>query len=401
MESRYDLILRGGRVLDPAQGRDGRFDVAIAAGRIAAIAPELPGQAAAREIDCAGRLVTPGLIDLHGHAYWGGTMIGILPDPLCNQTGVTTLVDTGSAGADNFLGLRHFIIERSRVRVLPFLHICSIGLVNQGVGELLDNRYANLDKVVRTVEAHRDLIAGLKVRLGGWISGDNTEAGLTAACQMRDAVGLPMMLHVGGQPMPLGDILACLQPGDIITHCFHGLTNGLLGPNGPRYADWLADGVSGTILAAAREARERGIRFDVGHGSGSFSFETARRALEHGFPPDTISTDVYNANLNGPVYDLPTTMTKFLALGMELPEIVRRVTANAAAMLAHCPRAAGLGTLAPGAPADVAVLELECGSFLLTDSYKQTLTTDRRLVARHTIQGGAVVSDSPPDRSES
>ncbi|HZO88580.1 MAG TPA: amidohydrolase/deacetylase family metallohydrolase [Chthonomonadaceae bacterium] len=392
MQARYDLILRGGRILDPAQNRDERCDVALAEGRVAAVAPELPPGQAARELDCVGKLVTPGLIDLHGHAYWGGTMLGILPDPLCNHTGVTTFVDAGSAGADNFLGLRHFILEPARVRVLPFLHICSIGLVNQGVGELLDNRYASIEKVVRTVEAHRDVIGGLKVRLGGWISGANTEAGFAAACQARDTVGLPLMVHVGGQPLPLEAILDRLKPGDILTHAFHGHANGLLGPLGPAARpDWLEDGRSGAVIPAARAAREHGVLIDVGHGSGSFSFAVARRALEQGFPPDTISTDIYNANVNGPVFDLPTTLTKFLALGMALPEVIRCVTANSAAALAHCPRAAGIGMLQPGAPADVAVLEWEEGEFTLVDAHRQTLPTNRRLVVRYTIQGGQIV----------
>ncbi|HZT42847.1 MAG TPA: amidohydrolase/deacetylase family metallohydrolase [Chthonomonadaceae bacterium] len=388
----YDLILHGGRVIDPAQERDGVFDVALAGGRVTAVETEIPRGQAAREIDCAGKIVTPGLIDMHAHGYWGATMIGIQPDPLCSRTGVTTFVDTGSAGADNFLGFRHFIIERSRVRIVSLLHVCSIGLVNQGVGELLDNRYVNIERVVQTVEAHRDLIAGVKIRLGDWVSGTNTEAGFAAACEARDAVGLPLMVHAVGQPVPLGYVLDRLNPGDILTHCFNGHDNGILGPLGPKRPDWLDDGRPKTVLPEAWAARDRGVLFDVGHGLGSFSWEVARRAVEQGFLPDTIGTDVYSMNINGPVYDLPTTVTKFLALGVPLPDVIRRVTANAVKALAHHPRCAGIGTLATGAPADVAVLEIEEGTFPLTDSQKQTRTHNCRLVACHTIQGGDIIS---------
>lgn len=388
----YDLILRGGRVIDSAQERDGIFDVALAGGRVAAVEMEIPRGQAAREIDCAGKIVTPGLIDMHAHGYWGATMIGIQPDPLCSRTGVTTFVDTGSAGADNFLGFRHYVIERSRVRIVPLLHVCSIGLINQGVGELLDNRYVNIERAVKTVEEHRDLIAGVKIRLGEWVSGTNTEAGFAAACAVRDAVGLPLMVHAVGQPVPLGYVLDRLKPGDILTHCFNGLVNGILGPLGPIRPDWLDDGREKKIIPEAWAARERGVLFDVGHGLGSFSWEVGQRAVEQGFLPDTIGTDVYSMNINGPVYDLPTTMTKFLALGVPLPEVIRRVTANAAKALAHHPRTADIGTLAPGAPADVAVLEIEEGAFPLTDSYQQTRAHNCRLVARHTIQGGDLAS---------
>src|SRR5579871_6745411 len=299
--ARYDLLLRGGRVIDPAQGREGMYDIAITGGRVVAVERKIPRGQAAREIACAGQIVTPGLIDMHAHGYWGATMIGIQPDPLCRRTGVTTFVDTGSAGADNFTGFRHFIIERSRVRIVPLLHVCSIGLINQGVGELLDNRYVDLHRVVQTVTEHRDLIAGVKIRLGDWVSGANTQAGFAAACEARDAVGLPLMVHAVGQPVPLGYVLDRLKPGDILTHCFNGRANGLLGPIGPERPDWLEHGGEKKVIPEAWAARERGVRFDVGHGLGSFSWEVAQRAVEQGFLPDTLGTDVYSMNINGQI----------------------------------------------------------------------------------------------------
>lgn len=378
------LLVSGGRVVDPASGVDGVGDVLIEAGRVAAAGGGFPIPSGTRVLDATGALVVPGLIDLHCHVYWGGTAIGVEPDALCLPAGVTTAVDLGSAGADNFAGLRRFIVEASRTRVIPFLHVASIGLVNQGVGELRDSAYASVEKVVGTVAAHRDLIAGLKVRLGDWISGPNTAPALEVACAARDAAGVPLAVHVGNQPIPLPDVLRRLQAGDILTHVLRG----------PQARNGLFDS-AGRLLPEVWAAQERGVVFDLGHGSGSFTFEGARLALEQGFRPDTISTDAYRANVGGPVFDLPTTMSKLLALGLPLEELIPRVTAAPARVLARCPAAAGIGSLGPGAVGDLAILEVLQGRCTFRDSLGHELQAERRIVARATVRAGRLLWRAP------
>lgn len=378
------LLVAGGRVIDPAAGLDAVADVLLLEGRVAAVGDGFRVPSGTRVLDATGRLVVPGMIDLHCHVYWGGTMIGVEPDPLCLPAGVTTAVDLGSAGADNFAGLRRFVIEAATTRVIPFLHVASIGLVNQGVGELRDNAYASVDKVVKTVAANRDLIAGLKVRLGNWISGPNTAAALDVACAARDAAGVPLAVHVGNQPLPLPDVLAALRPGDVVTHILRA----------PDTLNGIFDGRA-RLLPEVWAAQERGVIFDVGHGSGSFAFEGARRAIEQGFRPNTISTDAYARNVDGPVFDLPTTMSKLLALGLTLEEIIPRVTAAPAAVLAACPAAAGIGSLRAGGLADLAVLEVVEGAFAFRDSLGGTLEAGRRIRARATVRAGRLVHFPP------
>jgi dihydroorotase len=378
------LLVAGGRVVDPATGVDAVADVLLEAGRVAAVGAGFYVPTGTRVLDATDRLVVPGLIDLHCHVYWGGTMIGVEPDPLCLPAGVTTAVDLGSAGADNFAGLRRFVIEPATTRVISFLHVASIGLVNQGVGELRDNAYASVEKVVETVAANRDLIAGLKVRLGNWITGPNTAAALEVACAARDAAGVPLAVHVGNQPLPLPDVLAALRPGDIVTHVLRA----------PDTINGIFDDRA-RLLPEVWAAQERGVVFDVGHGSGSFAFEGARLAIAEGFRPNTISTDAYAHNVRGPVFDLPTTMSKLLALGMTLEEIIPRVTAAPATVLAACPAAAGIGSLRPGAVADLAVLELVEGRFAFRDSRGGTLEAPRRFRARATVRAGRLVYFPP------
>lgn len=410
------ILLRGGRVIDPAANYDAVSDLLVDGGQVAAIGPDLAAPPDARVLDVTGKLVVPGLIDLHCHVYWGGTMIGVLPDPLCQPSGVTTVVDLGTAGADNFNGLRHFIMEPATTRVISFLHVASIGLVNQGIGELRDNAYVNIDKVVRTVEANREWIGGLKVRFGSWISGDNCAAGLKLACQARDAVGLPLAMHIGSQAVYLTEMLKVLKPGDILTHIFRDHTT----------PETLYD-EGGHIRPEVFEAQRQGIHFDVGHGAGSFTFGAAQRALDDGFLPDTISTDAYTHNVHGPVFDLPTTMSKFLAMGMPIEQIIPRVTSNAARALAHMEqysRIAGIGTFQPirplhstsngvitvagvangqplivggsgagnaGNTGDVSVLDIREGEFTFHDSRKNALSANRRIVNVATIRAGQLV----------
>jgi len=349
-------LLRGGRVLDPATGRDETADIAIADGRIAAIGAGLTGTDA-EVIDVAGALVVPGLVDLHTHAYWGGTVLGVDGDQLGPASGVTTWVDCGSSGAANFEGFLRHVITPARVRILPFVHLSYIGLTPIGrlvnpVGELSDWRFADLRALRQLMEQHGALIAGVKLRASSDAIGANGPVVLPLAREAADELGVPLMVHVGNAPPTLDEVLAHLREGDILTHIYNGSVGGcILDANG-------------RVRPAVREAKTRGIRFDVGHGAGSLSFAVAERAMEQGILPDAISSDLHAFNVNGPVYSLPHVMAKFLAMGMSLHEVLRLTTVAPAEVLGR----RDLGRLATGGEADVAVFRLEPDESELRDS---------------------------------
>ncbi|MGH7268718.1 MAG: amidohydrolase/deacetylase family metallohydrolase, partial [Candidatus Rokuibacteriota bacterium] len=352
-----------------------RRDVRLADRRVVEVADGLAPAPAEEVVDARDLLVVPGLIDLHVHVFWGASPFGIEADRHCLGTGTTTVVDAGSAGALTFPAFRRYVIEVSRTRILPFLNIGKTGLLSAELGELADLRHIDGAAALRAIEAHRDLIQGIKVRLSREIVGDNGRAALETALEASEAAGLPVMAHVGDTPLRLTEILAELRPGDVLTHCFHGREEGIL------------DG-KGHVLAEARAAAGRGVHFDVGHGRGSFTFAVARRALAQGFRPGTISSDVHGYNVEGPVYDLATTMSKFLHLGLSLDEVVTMTTAAPAGVVRG---GAGLGTLAPGAVADVTLLALREGPARLTDAAGETVVAPRRLVAAGVVRDGVRV----------
>jgi dihydroorotase len=383
VEALYDLVVKNGTVIDPLQHLEGRRDIAVSAGKVVCVEEAIPSTAR-RVVDASGRIVTPGLIDLHTHVYWGGTPLGVDPDATCLAKGVTTVVDAGSAGCASFRGFRKFIIERSQTRVIPLLHISSIGLIKPP--ELEDLRYLDYDGAVAVAEANRDLIKGLKIRFA---SPPNNHVGLNGPHAMRlireaaDDTGGFIMVHPRSMSpgFPLEAILKLLRPGDVVTHCF--------APTHPLYfphAEILAE--DGTVLPVVKEAVQRGILFDVGHGSSNFSFDTARKALADGFLPTTISTDLNTGALTT-AQDLPTVMSKFLALGLSLPQVVERTTTNPAKVLGL---AGTLGTLTPGAEADITILEEETGEFTFYDVRGNSLPGKHRLWPHTVIKGGAVVS---------
>lgn len=370
----YDLLIKGGRVLDPDAGLDGDLDVAVAGGRVAAVAPGLDPADAVESVDVDGALVVPGLIDLHVHSFWGCSYWGLEMDPVAIRTGVTTAVDAGSAGGYNLPGFRRYVAEASRVRTLAFLNISSIGLTAR-VNELMDLYYADRELAVEVAGQHPDLVVGMKVRLNPDISGDHGLDALDRAVEAAAQLNLPVMVHIAGSPPELGEILARLRRGDIVTHCFTGRDNRILSD-------------AGRLREDVRHARARGVLLDVGHGQGSFGFAVAESLLAQGVFPDTISSDLHAHNVNGPVHDLPTTVSKFLNLGMPLPEIVRSVTSRAAAAIG---RGGDIGTLRPGAPADVAAYRLRSGRFTFRDSYGAERTGDRRFECVLTVAGGRVL----------
>ena len=384
----YDLLLTGGTVLDPsadgAAAGPRTADVAIAAGRIAAVGPSLARDRAARTVDVRSRLVTPGLIDLHTHVYWGGTSLGVDPDALSAASGVTTHVDAGSSGPGNFLGFRRHLIERSRVRILPFLNISFAGIFAFSrrvmVGESIDMRLLNVQEAVQVGREHRDLILGMKVRLGLTAGEGQGLPPLHHTLQAAEALGVRMMVHTDNPPPTRREVLPHLRKGDILTHAFRPF------PNGPT----VDPGVTGRILPELWGARERGVVIDIGHGMGSFSFESAEACLAQGFLPDVISSDVHALCIDGPAYDLPTTMSKLLSMGMPLERVIAAATVAPARAIGR----PDLGTLRPGSPADVTVLDDRTGAFEYMDVTGRTMTGRRRLVPVLTVAGGEVLE--PP-----
>lgn len=370
----YDLVLAGGHVIDPAQGFDGPADVAFRDGRVAAIGTGL-GEAA--EVRSAkGRYVVPGLIDLHTHVYLHGTAISVDAEKVARASGTTTCVDTGSAGACNMAGFRHHVIERSDVRILAYVNISLVGII-QGAGLLRLPEAENLDyldvaQCIGTVRAHREHVVGVKVRVGRSSTGTLGAIPLHLAIRAAEVAEVPVMVHIGADPPPrIEDIVGPLRPGDIVTHCCTPKNNSPLLPGG-------------AIRPVYREARERGVIFDVGHGSGSFGFDTARRMLDQGFPPDVISSDVHVGSIVRPAENVLVTMSKFLCLGMTLPEVVRAATATPARVMGH----PELGTLAPGSAGDATLLDIEEGPVTFLDSIGATLQADRRLRQRGIVLRG-------------
>ncbi len=371
----YDLILRHGRLLDPATGRDGIGDIAFAGGKIAACGT-VDGTAAQTR-DVTGCIVMPGMIDFHAHVYWGGTSISIDADALARRSGTTTWLDVGSAGPGNFAGFRQHVITHSQTRILAYLHVSHAGIFAFSptvmVGESEDLRLMDTARCAQVALENPDLIRGIKVRIGANTSGQNGITPLYHAIEAADRAGLPVMCHIDNPPPRYTDVLAELRPGDILTHCFRPF------PNAPIHAD-------GRVREACWQARERGVIFDIAHGKGAFAFAVAEAMLAAGFPPDIISSDVHVLCIDGPAYDNLVTMSKFLNLGMALTEIVRAVTATPARLL----RRPDLADLSPGSTGDVTVLRIEDGAFTFTDVLRQTMTGRRRFALDCMVVGGAL-----------
>lgn len=374
----YDLIVKNGIAIDPAQRLHASRDVAMKNGQIAALL--MPGMLAksVQSIDAAGALVTPGLVDLHCHYYHQVSGIGLPADEMMGLTATTTGVDAGDAGYSTFPGFRHFIIGAARTRHFAFIHIAAIGLAGDpiAIGELFNIDYAQVEKCAKAVAENRDVVLGVKVRLSKNVVGNNGIEPLRRAIAAAELAGpwARVMAHIGNCDAPLSDVLDLMRPGDIITHVY----SGAFGKNN------IVE--NGALLPAALRARERGVLFDVGHGGGSFDFNVCEAALRGGLTPDTISSDVHSASIQSPSVPLfPNVLSKFLALGFSLDETIARATSVPAAIIDRVP---GLGTLRIGAPADVAVFRLTEAPVTFLDTMGNTRSGTKRLEPLHVIKGG-------------
>ncbi len=382
---KYDLVLTGGEVLDPSAGYSGIMDIGINAGKIAAVAPAIPAEQARRSISAKGFLVTPGLVDMHAHVFVNGHDMGDRTDHFCSCSGVTTMCDAGSAGSSNFAGLRQVLDNDVRTRVRAFVNLSAIGITGTSRGgELQHFPYADPEGCARTISENPDLAIGVKLRFGPGLVWEYSAEPVKLARRTADmAGGVPMMMHITDSPVPLPDLIEHMKPGDIVTHCYHGRAHGIMGQE------------KQFLLPQVIEAQKAGIIFDCAHGRNHFNFRMIERALDQGFLPDTISTDLTMMSATkGPVWDLPTTMSKLLHFGLPLAEIIRRTTAAPAKIMGY---EGTVGTLKPGANADISVFDLRDGAFELRDSDGDTITAKRRLIPQMTLKDGRVWYQRPAE----
>ncbi len=373
----YELVIKNGTVVDPAQGIHARKDVAFANGRVSAISDNIPTSEAREVLDAERCFVAPGLIDLHVHVFYGVSHFGIEPDSTCLARGATTVVDAGSAGADTFPGFRKYVIDVSDTRILAQLNISSQGMLTQEIGELENPDYADVGKACRMIEQHRDIILGVKVRLTReTIVGERAKMQpLYRAREAADAAGLPLMVHPqDAWCESIDDILALMGKGDILTHCFHDMECGILDEDG-------------NIRDSVHAAIERGVIFDVGHGAGSFSWDVVQKAMAQGVEPTTISSDLHIYNVQGPVYDLVNVVNKFLYLGMSLDHALAKVTSIPAETILMPGQ---VGTLAVDAWGDAVIFEIREGEFQLIDAHDQVRVGKQILEPVVVIKGGQV-----------
>jgi dihydroorotase len=382
----YDLVLKGGRVVDPSCGHDGVLDVAVENGKIARVAPSIAPAEAARVIEVAGRIVTPGLIDLHAHVFEGVNRTGVNPDLGGVLAGVTTIVDAGSAGAATFAAFPRHIIPHCQTEIVPFLHICQTGLAT--MPDIIAESSINLDDTVRVASQHRGLIRGIKARMvSPALEIMGMEMPKLAKRAAREA-GIKLMVHIGDtekryDPKVIHPLLSLLEPGDILTHYFTPNPGGVLDANGK-------------LVPEAREANDRGVWFDTAHGRMNFSFDVGRRIIEQGLLPHCISTDLTVPGRAMTVHSMTEMMTRFLGLGFTLSQVVTMSTANPARAIGEENR---LGSLAVGRQADISVLDLQEGDWIVRDILGSPLRVGRAFAPHLTLKRGKVFAPDFGPRS--
>jgi len=378
---KFELVVAGGEVLDPSQKLRAKRDIGIKYGQIAAIAPSIPADRSVQRIDATGLLVTPGLVDLHTHLcpHLG---LGLPADELVPITGTTTAVSAGDAGWHTWGAFRRLAMPTSRTRLFAFVHIASIGLAGGlAPGEMLNIDYAEVDGCAKVVAENPDVVLGVKVRITDSVVGQNGLEPLRRAIKAADLVGkgARVMCHIGAAPGNLSDLLDLLRPGDILTHSYSGAGNNTV--------------QGGKLLPAALAAKQRGVIIDVGHGGGSFDFTICEPAMQQGLTPDTISSDIHSVSINTPGYPtMPWVMSKFLALGLPLDDVVAKATIEPAKIIGRVP---GLGTLQVGAPADVSILRLVDGPVEFVDTRNNKRSGTQKLMPVLTIRDGRPFGHPP------
>ena len=381
-DDKYDLVIKGGDVVDPSQSLRGKRDIGIRFGIIEAIEADIPAARAQKLIDASGKIVSPGLIDLHCHVYPYGSAIGIPADELIAQQGTTTCVSAGDAGANNFAAFRRFIAPAARTRLYAFVHIANIGLSAFPIGELYNIDFAQVDACARCVAENADIVIGVKVRMSENVIAKNGVEPIKRAILACERSGTPakLMVHIGGveNPQLMSDILDLMRPGDILTHAYSGA---------PNIAGVFTNIVqNGKLLPAALAAKQRGVIFDVGHGGGSFDYTVLDDATKQGCPPDTISSDihVFSGNTPGMPY-LTWVMSKFLNLGYSLEQVIAMTTQVPAKIINREPK---LGTLQIGAPADVSILEMIEGPVSFVDTRNNKRDGNKFIKPFQTVTAG-------------
>ena len=359
---KFDLVIKGGEVLDPSQSLRAKRDIGIRWGVVEAVQESIPAERALKSIDASGKLVLPGLVDLHCHVYPYGSAIGIPADELVQFQGTTTVVSAGDAGVNNLAALRRFIVAQTRARMYAFLHIANNGLSAFPVAELYNIDNAQVEACAMALAENPDFLIGVKVRMSENIIFKHGVEPLKRGIQACEMCGWPakMMVHIGGVETKelMSDILNLLRPGDVLTHCYSGFPN-MSGV----FTNIVQDG---KLLPAALAAKQRGVVFDVGHGGGSFDFTVADVAIPGGCTPDTISSDihVFSGNTPGTPF-LPNVMSKFMAMGFTLEQVVAMATIAPAKIINRAPK---IGTLQQGAPGDVSIMELVEGPVTFVDT---------------------------------
>jgi dihydroorotase len=371
-----NYILQGGRVLDPGSNLDSQQDIHIRDGVVAAIGGNLKNDGAT-VIDVKGLIVTPGLIDVHLHLMNGLGAFGVDPDIFGIGSGVTTVVDAGSAGHSLLSVFRNYVTRSAKTRVLNYVNLSTLGgVTGPGYSVLADPRLIDEDKIEKAVDANRDIIVGIKIMATGGALGAEGLKPLARARKLGDDLKLPLLVHIGeswtkdAMPVHIRDVLKYLREGDIVTHMFTVHPGGLLDPNGK-------------LWPQVRAAKESGVLMDVGHGLHNLNFDVARKVLDQGLHPDGVSTDGHRGNRAGPVYDLPTTMAKLMALGFSLNQVVEMATINAARLLG---RSNQMGFIRVGEPAEISVLRLEEREWKAVDSQKGTIQARRALLPVYAIR---------------
>jgi dihydroorotase len=383
-----NFVLKGGRLLDPASSLDAQQDIHIHDGVVAAIGADLKPDGAS-VIDVKGLVVTPGLIDVHLHLMNGLGAFGVDPDIFGVGSGVTTVVDAGSAGHSLLTVFRNYVTKNAKTRVLNYVNLSTLGgVTGPGYSILADPRLIDEEKIEKAVEANRDIIVGIKIMATGGALGAAGLKPLERARKLGDNVKLPLLVHIGESwtkdtaPVHVGDVLKYLREGDIVTHMFTVHPGGLLDPNGK-------------LWPQVRDAKESGVLMDVGHGLHNLNFDVARKVLDQGLHPDGVSTDGHRGNRMGPVYDLPTTMAKLMALGFSLNQVVEMATINAARLLG---RSHEMGFIRVGQPAEISVLRLEEREWKAVDSQKGTIQAHQALVPVYAIRNETLYEPVPIDR---